>query len=577
MEGGSGKYIPQSNMDYNKEYQRWVNHKCIDQATRVELENMNEQAIQDAFYTNVEFGTAGMRGILGAGINRMNIYTIRKANVGFAKYILTLEKGKERGVAIGYDNRHMSYRFAIESANVLATYGIKSYIFESLRPTPELSFAVRHLGCAGGIMITASHNPKEYNGYKIYDDTGCQLIPEWADQVVEYVNEVEDELDIEVYSDEQAYDYITWISTEVDEAYYKEVMAIELNKGLEKNDFSIVFSPQHGASNVPVREVLTRLGYNVIPVLSQCAPDPDYSNTASPNPEVAVSYDLAIKKAKEVDGDVVVICDPDGDRLGVVCKHNGKYELLSGNQSAAVYLEYLLSMHKQQGTLPANGVMYNTIVTSDLGALVAQSYGIEVEKTLTGFKFIGDKIRKYEQTKEKEFIFGYEESYGCVIKEFVRDKDAIQAVLLAAEAGNYYKKQGKTLVDVLHELYAKFGSFKEEQVALSKEGASGAMRIKEIMDNLRTNGIETVAGVKVIASEDYATSIRSELGNETLIELPKSNVLKYFLEDGSWIAARPSGTEPKCKFYFSIVGKTMDDASSKLEEYKKDILNIIGE
>ena len=282
-------------MDYNKEYQRWTDCKDLDPSLKAELLSMNEKEKEDAFYMNLEFGTAGMRGILGAGTNRMNIYTIRKANVGFAKYVLGLPEGKERGVAIGYDNRHMSYKFAIESAKVLATYGIKSYIFESLRPTPELSFAVRYLKCAGGIMITASHNPKEYNGYKVYDDTGCQLIPEWADQVVTYVNEVEDELAIEVASDDDAYPYITWIGEEVDEAYYKEVMAIEINPGMDKSDFKIVFSPQHGTSNLPVRTCLTRLGYNVIPVLAQCAPDPDFSNTASPNPEIACSYDLAIK------------------------------------------------------------------------------------------------------------------------------------------------------------------------------------------------------------------------------------------------------------------------------------------
>ena len=513
-----------------------------------------------------------MRGILGAGTNRMNIYTIRKANVGFAKYVLGLPEGKERGVAIGYDNRHMSYKFAIESAKVLATYGIKSYIFESLRPTPELSFAVRYLKCAGGIMITASHNPKEYNGYKVYDDTGCQLIPEWADQVVTYVNEVEDELAIEVASDDDAYPYITWIGEEVDEAYYKEVMAIEINPGMDKSDFKIVFSPQHGTSNLPVRTCLTRLGYNVIPVLAQCAPDPDFSNT-----EIACSYDLAIKKAKEVDADVVVICDPDGDRLGVVAKHDGEYVLMSGNQSAAVYLEYILSELKKQGKLPSNAVMYNTIVTSDLGELVSKAYGVEVEKTLTGFKFIGDKIRKYEKTKEKEFVFGYEESYGCVVKDFVRDKDAVQAVVMAAEAGNFYKKQGKDLIDVLNELYEKHGTFKESQIALSKAGAEGAKRIKEIMDNLRKDAPAKIGDYKVVAIEDYQSSEKIENGATSTIDLPKSNVLKYYLEDGSWIAARPSGTEPKCKFYFSIKGSDAKDASAKTEVFQKDMMNIIGE
>jgi phosphoglucomutase len=561
-------------MSYKEEYERWLNNNNIEPSTKQELLTMDEKQKEDAFYMNLEFGTAGMRGILGAGTNRMNIYIIRKANVGFAKYVLTLPDSKEKGIAIGYDNRHMSYRFAIESARVLATYGIKSFIFESLRPTPELSFAVRHLKCAGGIMITASHNPKEYNGYKVYDDTGCQLIPEWGDQVVSYVNEVKDELGIKVFDADESYPYITWIGEEVDEAYYKEVMGIEINPGMDKKDFKLVFSPQHGTSNIPVRTVLTRLGYDIVPVLAQCAPDPDYTNTKSPNPEVESSYELAIKKAKEVDADVVVITDPDGDRLGVVAKQNGEYVLMSGNQSAAVYLEYILSQHKDKGTLPSNAVMYNTIVTSDLGELVARSYGVDVEKTLTGFKFIGDKIRKYEKTHEKEFIFGYEESYGCVVKDFVRDKDAVQAVLTAAEAGNYYKKQGKTLIDVLNDLYAKFGTFKESQVALAKAGASGAKRIAEIMDNLRKDAPTTIGGVKVIKSEDYQTSKRSD---GTTINLPKSNVLKYYLEDGSWIAARPSGTEPKCKFYFSIKGTDKDDAAKKTDVFQKDMMKIIGE
>ena len=561
-------------MNYNEKYQKWVSKEDLDPTLKAELLSMDETAKEDAFYTDVEFGTAGMRGILGAGTNRLNIYVIQKANVGFAKYIASLPEGKERGVAIGYDNRHMSYKFAIESAKVLATYGIKSYIFESLRPTPELSFAVRYLKCAGGIMITASHNPKEHNGYKVYDDTGCQLLPEAADQVVQYVNEVEDELNIKVFSDEEAYPYMTWIGEEVDEAYYKEVMAIEVNPGMDKSDFKIVFSPQHGTSNIAVRTCLTRLGYDLVPVLAQCAPDPDFSNTKSPNPEVPASYELAIKKAKEVDADVVVITDPDGDRLGVVAKHNGEYVLMSGNQSAAVYLEYILSQMKEKGTLPDNAVMYNTIVTSDLGELVARSYGVDVEKTLTGFKFIGDKIRKYEQTHEKTFVFGYEESYGCVIKDFVRDKDAVQAVLTAAEAGNFYKKQGKDLVDVLNELYAKHGTFKETQIALSKAGAAGAARIKEIMDNLRKDAPQEIGGVKVVKVEDYGNSTCSD---GTTIQLPKSNVLKYYLEDGSWIAARPSGTEPKCKFYFSIKGSDSDDAASKTEVFHKAMMEIIGE
>ena len=561
-------------MDINKKYEQWLNYEDMDASLKAELAGMTEEQKEDAFYKNLEFGTAGMRGILGAGTNRMNIYTVRKANMGFAKYVANLPEGKERGVAISYDNRHMSYRFAIESVKILAKFGIKSYIMESLRPTPELSFAVRYLKCAGGIMITASHNPKEYNGYKVYDDTGCQLIPEWGDIVVDYVNEIDDELEIEQISDEEAYPFITWVGEEVDEAYYKAVMGIEINPGLDKSDFKIVYSPQHGADNIPVRTCLKRLGYDIVPVLAQCAPDPDYTNTKSPNPEVDASYELAIKLAKEVDADVVAITDPDGDRLGVVAKHNGEYVLMSGNQSAAVYLEYILSQRKEKGTLPDNAVMYNTIVTSDLGELVARNYGVDVEKTLTGFKFIGDKIRKYEKTHEKQFIFGYEESYGCVVEDFVRDKDAVQAVLLAAECGNYYKKQGKDLIDVLNELYAKYGTFKESQIALAKAGAAGAARIKEMMDTLRQDKPTEIGGVKVVLSEDYATSERSD---GTTIDLPKSNVLKYYLEDGSWIAARPSGTEPKCKFYFSIKGTDAKDAADKTEVFHKAMMELIGE
>ena len=375
----------------------------VDEETKKELSEIkdNEKEIEDRFYKELEFGTAGLRGVIGAGTNRMNKYTVGKATQGLANYIK--EQGtQDKGVAISYDSRRMSKEFSLQTALILNANGIKTYLFENLRPVPELSFAVRYLKCAGGIMITASHNPKEHNGYKVYDDTGCQLLPEAADQVVQYVNEVEDELNIKVFSDEEAYPYMTWIGEEVDEAYYKEVMAIEVNSGMDKSDFKIVFSPQHGTSNIAVRTCLTRLGYDLVPVLAQCAPDPDFSNTKSPNPEVPASYELAIKKAKEVDADVVVITDPDGDRLGVVAKHNGEYVLMSGNQSAAVYLEYILSQMKEKGTLPDNAVMYNTIVTSDLGELVARSYGVDVEKTLTGFKFIGDKIRKYEKTKEKE-------------------------------------------------------------------------------------------------------------------------------------------------------------------------------
>ena len=564
-------------MGYQEKYQHWISKEDLDPALKAELLAMNEEQKKDAFYIDAEFGTAGMRNLLGAGTNRLNIYVIQRANVGFAKYILSQPNGAERGVAISYDNRHQSYRFALESARVLTNYGIKCYIFEALRPTPELSFAVRYLKCAGGIMVTASHNPKEYNGYKVYDDTGCQLLPEDVKIIVDEINKVEDILSVPVADDETFYKLVTWIGEEVDRAYYDAVKTCEINHDIDKSDFKIVFSPQHGADNMPVRTVLRELGYNCIPVLAQCCPDPDYTNTKSPNPEVEASYEMAIRLGKDNDADVVVVTDPDGDRLGVVARHNGEYVLMSGNQSAAVYLEYILSQLKAKGELPANGVMYNTIVTSDLGELVARSYGVDVEKTLTGFKFIGDKIRKYEKTGEKVFLFGYEESYGCVIKDFVRDKDGVQAVLTAAECGAYYKAQGKDLIDVLNELYAKHGTFKETQVALAKSGEAGLKRIAEIMSDLRKDAPKEIGGLEVVSVEDYQTSIKTKDGVESAIDLPKSNVLKYYLEDGSWIAARPSGTEPKIKFYFSIKGNDAKDASDKTEILQKDILKIVHE
>ena len=559
-------------MTYKDKYLQWLSF--ADEDTKFELESItDDKEIEDRFYKDLAFGTGGLRGIMGAGSNRMNRYTVGKATLGLARYLKSKNDG-EISVAIAYATRNTSKYFAKTAAGVFASQGIKVNIYKMIVPVPVLSFTTHYLGCTAGVMITASHNPKEYNGYKVYDDTGCQLIPEWGDIVVDYVNEIDDELEIEQISDEEAYPFITWVGEEVDEAYYKAVMGIEINPGLDKSDFKIVYSPQHGADNIPVRTCLKRLGYDIVPVLAQCAPDPDYTNTKSPNPEVDASYELAIKLAKEVDADVVAITDPDGDRLGVVAKHNGEYVLMSGNQSAAVYLEYILSQRKEKGTLPDNAVMYNTIVTSDLGELVARNYGVDVEKTLTGFKFTGDTIRKYEKTHEKQFIFGYEESYGFVVEDFLRDKDSVQAVLLAAECGNYYKKQGKDLIDVLNELYAKYGTFKESQIALAKAGAAGAARIKEMMDTLRKDKPTEIGGVKVVLSEDYATSERSD---GTTIDLPKSNVLKYYLEDGSWIAARPSGTEPKCKFYFSIKGTPAKAAADKTEVSHKAMLELIGE
>ncbi|MBM6764444.1 phospho-sugar mutase [Faecalicoccus pleomorphus] len=551
-------------------YEKWVSHPNLDPRYKDELNNMDAQEKNDAFYTLIEFGTAGMRGLLGPGTNRINIHTIRKATQGYANYIKKAgEAACKAGIAIGYDNRHMSKEFAFDCADLLAKNNIASYVFESLRPTPELSFAVRHLHCFGGIMITASHNPKEYNGYKLYDDKGCQLVPALAGQVIDEVNAIEDELAIDANCTEEQKKLVTVIGKEVDEEYYKNVLSIQLNPDVKK-DIKIVFSPEHGTANIPVQEVYKRAGYTCIPVVEQCTPDPDFSNTPTPNPEQPGAYELALKYARENDADVILVCDPDADRMGVGVKHNGDYVVLTGNQSGSVEIEYICSQLKEKGLMPENPVMFNTVVTSDLGEKVAADYGVETEKTLTGFKFIGEKVAKYEVTHEKNYVFGYEESYGSLIKPFVRDKDAPQACLMLAEAASFYKQQGKDLVDVLDSLYERHGTYEESQVALTLSGEAGANRIKEILADLRKDAPTEINGSKVVRSEDYKECTIKE--GDTVTELTgftKSDVLKYYLEDGSWIAVRPSGTEPKCKFYYCIKGNSKEDAHEKTVAYQQ--------
>ena len=551
-------------------YEKWVNHPNLDARYKDVLENMNEEEKNDAFYTLIEFGTAGMRGLLGPGTNRINIHTIRKATQGYANYIIAAGKEAcEKGIAIGYDNRHMSRELAFDCADLLAKNNIRSYVFESLRPTPELSFAVRHLGCFGGIMITASHNPKEYNGYKLYDDKGCQLIPSLAAQVIDQVNAIEDELAIDANCTEEQKKLITVIGKDVDEEYYKNVLSIQLNPDVNK-DIKIVFSPEHGTANIPVQEVYKRAGYTCIPVEEQCTPDPDFSNTPTPNPEQPGAYELALEYAKKNDADLILVCDPDADRMGVGVKHNGEYVVLMGNQSGSVEIEYICSQLTKQNKMPENPVMFNTVVTSDLGEKVAADYGVTTEKTLTGFKFIGEKVAKYEVTHEKNYVFGYEESYGSLIKPFVRDKDAPQACLMLAEACAYYKQEGKDLVDVLDSLYDRHGTYEESQVALTLSGEAGANRIKEILANLRKDSPAEIGGTKVVKSEDYKECVIKEGDKVTeLTGFTKSDVLKYYLEDGSWIAVRPSGTEPKCKFYYCIKGASKEDAHNKTVHFQQ--------
>ncbi|NTW90929.1 MAG: phospho-sugar mutase, partial [Erysipelotrichaceae bacterium] len=503
------------------------------------------------------------RGLLGVGCNRLNVHTIRKANVAFARYLSQYPNVFKTGVAIAYDNRYMSKEFAQESANVLASFNIPSYVFTTLRPTPELSYAVRELGCEGGIVITASHNPKEYNGYKVYDNKGCQLIPELIDQVINEINKIEDELAIEINLSDNQRKLVHWIDHEIDEKYIKRVLEIQNRPEMDKSNLNLVFTPQHGTALIPVTEVFNKAGYPYILVDEQCSFDPDFPNTKSPNPEEKVAYEKAIELARKVNADGVLSTDPDADRVGIVVKHNNEYILLTGNQTGSILIEYLLKTKTQLNTLPKNPVIFNTVVTSDLGEKIANHYGVEVEKTLTGFKFIGEKIAKYEVTHEKNFVFGYEESYGYLVEPFVRDKDAIQACLLIAECMSYYKHEGLTLVDVLNDLYQRFGYHHEDQVSLTLKGSDGSQKIKSILNHFRTSIISDFAGFKVVGKEDYLLLEKTKDGNKSKLDFPPSDVIKYYLEDGTWLAIRPSGTEPKCKFYFCVLGKSELDVKEK--------------
>jgi phosphoglucomutase len=552
----------------NQRFYRWRDDKNLDTDLKKELNKMSEADIQDAFGANLEFGTAGMRGLLGVGPNRMNIYTIRKATVGFAKFILDVAKNSnKKGVAIAYDNRFMSKEFAYETAKVLAKYDIKSYVYPSLRSTPQLSFTVRHLHCLGGVMITASHNPKEYNGYKVYDQTGRQLIPDEVSHVVGYIQDIEDELDINVELSNAQKKLIQLVDKEVDAAYKNRVLDIQLRPEMGK-DILTVFSAQHGAGFPTVFDVLNTAEYDVLLVSEQCNPDPAFSNTLTPNPEEKEAYVASIALAKENDADIAISTDPDADRVGVVVKHNEDYQLLSGNQTGSILLEYLFSTLIDKEMMPKNPVMFNTIVTSDLGEKVATYHGVETEKTLTGFKFIGEKIEQYDQSKEKNFVFGYEESYGYLVETFVRDKDAIQASLLIVEAAQYYKHKNMTFVDVLEMLYQRHGVYLEEQTSITLKGIEGNQKINEIMQRFRSEPMHSIANTKVEVLEDYLKKERIKDNTKTPLEgFDQANVLKMLLEDGSWIAIRPSGTEPKCKFYYCIKGNNSEEVVKKFKEF----------
>jgi len=567
-------------MTYQENYQKWLDFADLPDYLRQDLENMDEKTKEDAFYTNLEFGTAGMRGLIGAGTNRINIYVVRQATEGLARLIES--KGgneKERGVAIAYDSRHFSPEFAFESAAVLAKHGIKSYVFESLRPTPELSFAVRHLNCFAGIMVTASHNPAPFNGYKVYGEDGGQMPPHDADALTTYIRAIENPFAVEVadVEAEKASGLIEVIGEAVDAEYLKEVKDVNINPTLIEEfgkDMKIVYTPLHGTGEMLARRALAQAGFDSVQVVeAQATPDPDFSTVKSPNPESQAAFALAEELGRQVGADVLVATDPDADRVGVeVLQKDGSYLNLSGNQIGAIMAKYILEAHKNAGTLPENAALCKSIVSTDLVTKIAESYGATMFNVLTGFKFIAEKIQEFEEKHNHTYMMGFEESFGYLIKPFVRDKDAIQAVLVVAELAAYYRSRGLTLADGIEEIYKEYGYYAEKTISVTLSGVDGAEQIKAIMAKFRENGPKEWNATAITVVEDFkAQTSTAADGTVTNLTTPPSDVLKYTLADGSWIAVRPSGTEPKIKFYIAVVGESNEDSQSKIANIEAEI------
>ena len=567
-------------MTYQENYQKWVDFADLPDYLRRDLESMDEKTKEDAFYTNLEFGTAGMRGLIGAGTNRINIYVVRQATEGLARLIES--KGgneKDRGVAIAYDSRHFSPEFAFESAAVLAKHGIKSYVFESLRPTPELSFAVRHLNCFAGIMITASHNPAPFNGYKVYGEDGGQMPPHDADALTTYIRAIENPFAIEVadVEAEKASGLIEVIGEAVDAEYLKEVKDVNINPALIEEfgkDMKIVYTPLHGTGEMLARCALAQAGFDSVQVVeAQATPDPDFSTVKSPNPENQAAFALAEELGRQVGADVLVATDPDADRVGVeVLQKDGSYLNLSGNQIGAIMAKYILEAHKNAGTLPENAALCKSIVSTDLVTKIAESYGATMFNVLTGFKFIAEKIQEFEEKHNHTYMMGFEESFGYLIKPFVRDKDAIQAVLVVAELAAYYRSRGLTLADGIEEIYKEYGYYAEKTISVTLSGVDGAEQIKAIMAKFRENGPKEWNATEITVVEDFkAQTSTAADGTVTALTTPPSDVLKYTLADGSWIAVRPSGTEPKIKFYIAVVGESNEDSQAKIANIEAEI------
>ena len=567
-------------MTYQENFQKWADFADLPDYLRRDLESMDEKTKEDAFYTNLEFGTAGMRGLIGAGTNRINIYVVRQATEGLARLIES--KGgneKERGVAIAYDSRHFSPEFAFESAAVLAKHGIKSYVFESLRPTPELSFAVRHLNCFAGIMITASHNPAPFNGYKVYGEDGGQMPPHDADALTTYIRSIENPFTVEVadVEAEKASGLIEVIGEAVDVEYLKEVKDVNINPALIEEfgkDMKIVYTPLHGTGEMLARRALAQAGFDSVQVVeAQETPDPDFSTVKSPNPESQAAFALAEELGRQVGADVLVATDPDADRVGVeVLQKDGSYLNLSGNQIGAIMAKYILEAHKNAGTLPENAALCKSIVSTDLVTKIAESYGATMFNVLTGFKFIAEKIQEFEEKHNHTYMMGFEESFGYLIKPFVRDKDAIQAVLVVAELAAYYRSRGLTLADGIEEIYKEYGYYAEKTISVTLSGVDGAEQIKAIMAKFRENGPKEWNATEITVVEDFkAQTSTAADGTVTALTTPPSDVLKYTLADGSWIAVRPSGTEPKIKFYIAVVGESNEDSQAKIANIEAEI------
>lgn len=572
-------------MTYTENYQKWLDVPDLPTYLKDELLHMDEKTKEDAFYTNLEFGTAGMRGYIGAGTNRINIYVVRQATEGLAKLVESKgETAKKAGVAIAYDSRHFSPEFAFESAQVLAAHGIKSYVFESLRPTPELSFAVRHLGAFAGIMVTASHNPAPFNGYKVYGSDGGQMPPADADALTDYIRAIDNPFAIALADLEEAKStgLIEVIGEALDAAYLEEVKSVNINQDLIDQygrDMKIVYTPLHGTGEMLARRALAQAGFESVQVVeAQAKPDPDFSTVASPNPESQAAFALAEELGRQFDADVLVATDPDADRLGVeIHQADGSYWNLSGNQIGALIAKYILEAHKEAGTLPENAALAKSIVSTELVTKIAESYGATMFNVLTGFKFIAEKIQEFEEKHNHTYMFGFEESFGYLIKPFVRDKDAIQAVLLVAEIAAYYRSRGLTLADGIDEIFKEYGYFAEKTISVTLSGVDGAAEIKKIMDKFRDNAPSQFNQTDIVLTEDFLAQTASSKDGQTTLTTPPSNVLKYTLADDSWFAVRPSGTEPKIKFYIATVGDTLNSAEEKIANIEAEINVFVGQ